>query len=91
MQLTESPRDRFKTVTLGLLAHKSGPNVIAGIAIGGVLQALAGFSPWWWAALTVGVWSAWVVMYAVADEIQQRIEEKRNRLLEPESRYYGIE
>lgn len=91
MKLTESPRDRFRTVTLGLFAHKSGPNVIAGAAITAILQAVAGFSPWWWAALTVAVWLAWVLIYAVADEVQQRIEEQRNRLLAPESQYYGIE
>lgn len=91
MKLKESPRDRIKTVTLGLLAHKSGPNVVAGIALGGILQVIAGFSPWWWAALTTAVWIAWILVYAVADEIQQQIEERKNQLLAPESRYYGIE
>lgn len=91
MKLTESPLDRIKTVTLGLFAHKSGPNVVAGIFVGGVLQSLAGFVPWWWSILTGFVWVAWVLVYAVADEVKEQIEEQKNRLLEPESHYYGIE
>lgn len=88
---SQSPLERAKTVTLGLLAHKSGPNVMAGIAVGGVLQAIAGFSPWWWAALTVVTWIVWITLYAVADAVKQQIEERKNRLLNPESQYYGIE
>lgn len=91
MKLVESPRDRLRSVTLGLFADKSGPNVVAGIFVGGVLQALAGFSPWWWPILTGFVWLLWVLIYAVADELQQAIQERKNRLLDPESQYYGIE
>lgn len=91
MKLVESPTDRLKTVTLGLFAHKSGPNVVAGIFISGLLQAVAGFSPWWWAVLSGAVWIAWVTVYAVADEVQQSIREQKNRLLDPESEFYGIE
>lgn len=91
MKLRESPRDRLKTVTLGLLAHKSGPNVVAGIALGALLQAIAGFSPWWWPLLTGAVWALWILVYALADEVKAQIEERKNQLLSPESEYYGIE
>lgn len=91
MGLTDSPRDRLAEVTLGLFAHKSGPNVVAGVAITAVLQAAAGFTSWWWAGLATVVWAAWVLVYAVADEVQQAIEERENRRLSPESDYYGIE
>lgn len=91
MKLQESPRDRLATVTLGLLAHKSGPNVVAGIALGGILQTAAGFSPWWWGLLTTTVWVVWILVYAIADEVQQQIEERKNRRLSPTSEYYGIE
>lgn len=89
--LAETPRDRLVEVTLGLFAHKSGPNVMAGIAIGGILHSAAGFSPPWWGVLTTSVWLAWVLVYAVSEEVKRSIEERENRLLEPESAYYGIE
>lgn len=91
MKLVNSPRERLKTVTLGLVSHKSGPNVVAGIFLGAVIQALAGFTPWWYVLLAGGAWGVSIVAYAVADEVRSTIEEQKNRLLEPESEYRGIE
>lgn len=90
MKLTSSPRERIQTVTLGLVAHKSGPNILLGIFLGALIQTLAPSQAWWTVA-SFFVWVLSVVFFAVADEVQSAIQEKKNRLLEPESRYYGIE
>lgn len=91
MKLVDSPRDRLKTVTLGLISHKSGPNVIAGIFLSAVIQAAAGFTPWWYVVLAGVAWTVSILAYAVADEVRSAIEERKNRLLDPDSEYYGIE
>lgn len=91
MKLVESPRERLKSVTLGLATDQSGPNVVAGIFFGAVFTTLAGMTPTWYPALPGLGWLASIIIYAYADEVKQEIEERRNRLLEPESEYYGIE
>lgn len=94
--LAQSPLDRLRTVTLGLLAHKSGPNVVAGISLSAILQSIVGFTPYWWAVLATGVWLVWIVVYAIADEAQAFIEEQKRKrenpwILDTVEEPYGIE
>jgi len=91
MKLRESPRDRLKEVTLGLISDQSGPNVLLGAAVTASLQSVTGLTPWWWGAITTAAWAASVVAYAVADEVKAAIEEQKKKVLSDESDYYGIE
>lgn len=91
MKLHESPSERLKTVTLGLFSDQSGPNVVLGVFITAALQAATGRAPWWWAAASGAVWALSVAVYALVDEVRQAIEERKNRVLDEESEYYGIE
>lgn len=91
MRTFESPVDRFKAVTLGLVSHKSGPNIMLGIFVGAAIQTLAP-SAWWWVALSGAAWGASVLVYSVVDEVLEAIEEQKNRLLDPvDGRPRGIE
>lgn len=91
MQTFESPRDRLKTVTLGLLTDKSGPNIFLGLFLGALVQTMAP-TPWWWVAGAGGIWAMSVFTYSVVDEVLQAIEEEKNRLLDPaDGRPRGIE
>lgn len=91
MRLNESPKERLKGVTLGLLSDKSGPNVILGVFVTAFLQALTGRAPWSWAAAGFTAWVVSVLVYSVADEVSERIEEQKNKVLSDESDYPGIE
>jgi hypothetical protein len=91
MRIRDSPRDRLKEVTLGLLSHKSGPNVILGVFVTALLQSLTGRAPLWWAGVSGVAWGLSVIGYAVADGIKARIEEQKRQLLSDESDYRGIE
>lgn len=91
MKTFETPKDRLKSVTLGLLAHKSGPNILLGIFVGSLLQVTTPNDAVWVAG-SAGVWLLAVVSYSVADEITVAIEERKNRLLDPaDGRPRGIE
>lgn len=92
MQTFERPIERAKTVTLGLGTDQSGPNVVAGIFITATLQAATGRAPWWWPAVAGFAWGTSVVIYSLADEIREQIEEEKNRLLDPiDDRPRGVE
>lgn len=95
MQLVETPRDRLRNVTIGLFAHRSGPNVLAGVFAGALLQWLSP-SSWTFVLLTLAAWAVSVVVYAIVDEVKQTIDEQQRRrdnpwLLEPDSAPRGIE
>lgn len=91
MKLNDSPKERLKGVTLGLLSDKSGPNVILGVFVTAFLQSIIGRAPWSWAAVSGFVWVVSVLAYSVADEVSERIEEQKNKVLSDESDYRGIE
>lgn len=82
METFDTPWDRFQTVTLGMLAHRSGPNVLLGLFVGAALQSFTPDDVAW----VVGAGAAWfasVIAYSVADERVQALAEDRKRLLEP--------
>lgn len=91
MKLDENPRERLRSVGLALFTDPSGPNILLGILTSAVLQFLIGMVPVTWPVVAAMAWGASVVTYAYVDAVRQAIEEERNRLLEAESRYYGIE
>lgn len=91
MQLVETPRDRMKSVGLALFTDPSGPNILLGIFASAALQYAIGMVPITWPVVACIVWIASVVVYAVADELKRAIDERKTRLLEPESAFYGIE
>lgn len=91
MKLVETPRERLQSVALALFTDPSGPNILLGILVGAVLQAAIGMVPVTWPIVAGMAWGTSVVTYAYVDEVKQRIEAERNRLLEAESAYYGIE
>lgn len=91
MRLEDHPRERVKAVAFALFTDQSGPNILLGIFVSAALQAAIGMVPAGWAALAGAVWLVDVGIYAVLDDVRRRLEAERNRLLEPESRYYGIE
>lgn len=82
MKTFDSPRDRLQTVTLGLISHKSGPNILLGLFLGAAVQNAAP-TPAWWVVGSGLLWAASVLAYSVADEVRQAIEEERRRLLDP--------
>lgn len=91
METFESPLDRLKTVTFGLVGDKSGPNILLGLFLGAAIQTAAP-SELWWAVGAGSAWAASVVAYSVVDELQEAIEEQKYRLLDPvEARPRGIE
>lgn len=91
MKLTESPQERLKSVGLVLFTDPSGPNILLGALVSATLQYVIGMVPWTWPAVAGLAWASSVLVYAYVDEVQTSIEERRNRLLDPESAYYGIE
>lgn len=93
VKLVESPRERVKAVTLDLLTDRSLPNILLGMFLTSFIQWLVGMVPFAFMALSFLAWQASVFVYAVADEVREKIEEAKNRLLDPEdvSEFYGIE
>ena len=93
MKLVESPRERFKAVTLDLLTDRSLPNILLGMFLTSLIQYVVGMVPFAFMALSLLAWQASILTYAVADEVREKIEEAKNRLLDPAdtSDYYGIE
>lgn len=91
MRLVESPRERFRAVTLGLAADATLSHVLLGAFITSLIQFAVGMVPWVLPVVSGVLWAGSVVLYAVADEFLQRIEEKKQQLLDPESVYKGIE
>lgn len=91
MRLVESPRERLYEVTLGLFSDRTLPNVLLGAFLTSLLQLAVGTVPWTLAALAGLLWALSVGVYAAVDEVRRAIEERKNRLLDPESEFYGIE
>lgn len=91
MELVTTPRERLRSVAFALFTDPSGPNIMLGILASAALQAAIGMVPITWPAVAAVAWVASVVTYAYVDEVKQRIEAERERLLEPESQFYGIE
>lgn len=93
MKLVDSPRERFRTVTWDLLTDKTLPNILLGAFLTASVQFFVGIVPISFVLLSFAAWQVFVFIYAVADEVQGRIEEEKNRLLSPEDQtdYYGIE
>lgn len=91
MKLRDSPQERLKEVTLGLISHKSGPNVILGAFVTACLQSLTGRAPPSWAIVTGFAWALSVLLYAISDEIREQIEQRKRETLDRESAYRGIE
>lgn len=82
MKTFDTPWDRFQTVTLGMLAHRSGPNILLGLFVGSALQVVTPNDAIWVVGAGL-VWFSSVVVYSVADERVQSIAEEKKRLLEP--------
>lgn len=96
MAFVESPLDRIKSVTLGLAAHKSGPNVAAGLFMGALAQFLNGSVGPRYVLLTGAIWTSTIGVYAISDEVASRIQERRRQqssywFLEPAEAPPGIE
>ena len=91
MRLAESPSERLRTVTLGLAADATLSHVLLGAFLTSTIQFAVGMVPWVLPTISGGLWLCSVVLYAVADEFKQRIEEKKQQVLDPASSYKGIE
>lgn len=83
MRLVKSPRGRLYDVTLGLAAHRSLPNILLGAFLGSSIQLVVGMVPWTFPAVSGALWALSVVLYAVADELQEAIEEQRRKENDP--------
>lgn len=83
MRLVESPRDRLYDVTLGLAAHRSLPNILLGAFLGSSIQLVVGMVPWTFPAVSGVLWALSVLLYAVADELQEAIAEQRRKDNDP--------
>lgn len=93
MRTFDAPRARFKEVTLGMLAHKSGPNILLGLLIGATIETFAPFT-WGVPALAALAWAVAVVIYSATDELAEAIEAEKNRKLVPlddDERPRGVE
>lgn len=91
MKTFETPRDRLKTVTFGLVRDGSLPNILLGLMLGAGIQTLSP-TDWWWVLGAAVAWALSVVAYSVVDEIIEAIEDEKNRLLDPQDgRPKGIE
>lgn len=83
MKLVESPRDRLETVTLGLVADRTLPNVLLGAALTASIQLSVGMVGWPLPAVSAACWLLSVVLYAWADEVKAALEERRRRESNP--------
>lgn len=98
MRLVESPRERLAEVTIGLATSPALSHVLLGAFLAATLQALLGDGS---AAVAVASGLLWVLsvgLYAVADELVERIEEEerldawKDLIGGPDdSEFYGIE
>lgn len=83
MRLTESPRDRFREVTIGLAAHRSLPNILLGAFLTSCIQLIVGMVGWAFPAVSGALWLCSVLVYAVADEVLEAIKERRRKENDP--------
>lgn len=93
MKLVDSPRQRIKSVTFDLLTDRTLPNILLGAFLTATIQWLVGLVPLAFVAISFVAWQLFVLVFAVADEVKQAIEEEKQRLLSPadHSDFYGIE